>query len=215
VIVLVVASALLLLAAALGSGASGGIAWDLLNGAGFSACALYVHLSWVSASPARQPGLDMHSALAIWICVFATIHGVGLLLLDPTLLEYLEPDAPAYMHAGVAGLLVLILLTAMSFPGPRQRVWRSWPAFRSWHRWLWVALLGGVAWHVIGAGFYLDTDAARMLGGAALVLLPLAFWVDRRMPRVPARDHRPGRAFSPATALAAGLAGLAFAALRS
>ena len=213
-IVLVVASALLLLAAALGTGASGGLVWDLLNGAGFAACALYVHLSWVSASPARQPGLDMHSALAIWVCLFATVHGLGLLLLDATLLEYLQPDAPLYMHAGLASLVVLILLTRVSFPTARQHVWRDWPAFRNWHRWLWIVLLGGIAWHVIGAGFYLDTPASRTLGIAALVLLPIAFWVDRRRPGT-RREHRPGAAFNTATALVAVLASLAFAVLRA
>ena len=182
---------LLLLAASFAStGSSGGPQWDLLNGAGFAACALYIHLSWLSASPARQPMLDAHADLALWICGFAVLHSGGLLVAEPTLLEYLEADAPPYMLAGVMALVMLLAITWASFPRARQRVWQSWPAFRSWHKWTWLLLLGAITWHVLGSGFYFDTTLARMLGLTALVLLPLCFWTDRRLLR--RRPPRPG-----------------------
>ena len=175
---------ILLFAASFAStGSTGGLLWDLLNGAGFAACALFIQLSWLSASPARQPMLDAHADLALWICAFAVLHGVGLLVAEPTLLEYLEADAPLYMLMGVLALVVLLALTWASFPRARQRVWQSWPAFRSWHRWAWLFLLCAIAWHVLGSGFYLDTALARLLGVAALLLMPLGFWADRRLLR--------------------------------
>lgn len=213
--VLVPVMVLLLVASALGSGVGAGTRWDLLNGTGFAACGLFVYLSWLSASPARQPGLDAHAHLAIWICVFATIHALGLLLAEPTLLEYLAPDAPLYMLVGVLALLVLLALTIVSWPGPRQRVWRSWPAFRAWHRWLWLGLLVAIAWHVVGAGFYLDTDPARLLGLAVLVLLPLGFWLDRRLIRGNPRSQDPGPLFDGMTGLCAFLATVLFAVLQA
>lgn len=206
---------LLLLAAALGSSVGAGARWDLLNGAGFAACGLFVYLSWLSASPARQPGLDAHSDLAVWICVFASVHALGLLVAEPTLLEYLEPGAPGYMLVGVLALLVLLALTAVSYPGPRRHVWRSWPAFRAWHRWLWLGLLVAIAWHVIGAGFYLDTPAAQLLGLAVLALLPLGFWVDRRLLREGPRAQDPGPLFNGMTGLCAVLVTILFAALQA
>lgn len=213
--VLVPVMLLLLVAAALGSSVGAGARWNLLNGAGFAACGLFVYLSWLSASPARQPGLDAHSDLAVWICLFATVHALGLLLAEPTLLEYLEPGAPLYMIAGVLALLVLLVLTAASYPGPRQRVWRNWPAFRAWHRWLWFGLLLAIAWHVVGAGFYLDTDAARLLGLAVLVLLPLGFWIDRRLIPYRSRAQDPGPVFNGVTGLCAFLATVLFAVLQA
>lgn len=175
---------ILLFAASFAStGGTGGLLWDLLNGAGFAACALFVQLSWLSASPARQPMLDAHADLALWICGFAMLHGIGLLVAEPTLLEYLEADAPLYMLMGVLALVMLLALTWASFPRARQRVWQSWPAFRSWHRWTWLFLLGAIAWHVLGSGFYLDTALARLLGVAALLVMPLGFWLDRRLLR--------------------------------
>ncbi|MEE4300341.1 MAG: hypothetical protein V2J24_12945 [Pseudomonadales bacterium] len=213
--VLVPVMVILLLAAILGDGAGAGARWNLLNGAGFAACGLFVGLSWLSASPARQPGLDAHSDLALWICLFATIHALGLLAAEPTLLEYLGPGAPVYMLVGVLALLVLLALTAASYPGPRQRVWRSWPAFRAWHRWLWLGLLLAIAWHVLGAGFYLDTPAARLLGLGVLVLLPLGFWLDRRLLRDRPRPQEPGPAFNGMTGLCAFLATVLFAVLKA
>ena len=199
--VMLVTVALLFAASFASSGSSGGLLWDLLNGAGLAACVLYVHLSWLSASPARQPMLDAHSDLALWICGFATLHGLGMLVAEPTLLEYLEADAPLYMLVGILALVLLLALTWASFPKARQRVWRTWPSFRRWHRWLWLALLGGIAWHVLGAGFYFDTALARLLGITALVLLPLAFWADRRLlnrtpPRPGAEAMHPGIALT-------------------
>ena len=169
----------------------------------------------MSASPARQPGLDAHSDLAVWICLFAALHAVGLLVAEPTLLEYLKPGAPAYMVAGVLALVVLLMLTAASYPSPRRRIWRSWPAFRSWHRWLWFGLLVAIAWHVLGAGFYLDSQAARLLGFAVLVLLPLGFWADRRLLRGRVRGRDPGPLFNGMTGLCAVLAAVLFAVLRA
>lgn len=213
--VLVPVMVLLLLAAALGSNVGAGARWDLLNGAGFAACGLFVYLSWLSASPARQPGLAAHADLALWICLFASVHALGLLLAEPTLLEYLAPGAPLYMIVGVLALLVLLLLTAASWPGARERIWRSWPAFRAWHRWLWLGLLVAIAWHVIGAGFYLDTGAARLLGLAVLVVLPLGFWVDRRLLPDRLRSKDPGPVFNGMTGLCAVLAVILFAALQA
>ena len=36
---------------------------------------------------------------------------------------------------------------------------------------------------MLGSGFYLDTALARLLGVAALLLMPLGFWADRRLLR--------------------------------
>ena len=114
---------ILLFAASFAStGGTGGLLWDLLNGAGFAACALFVQLSWLSASPARQPMLDAHADLALWICGFAMLHGIGLIVAEPTLLEYLEADAPLYMLMGVLALVMLLALTWASFSGTPARV---------------------------------------------------------------------------------------------
>lgn len=177
-IVFALVSALLLALSVVHAPSSGGFAWDLLNGVGIAAVALLLQIGWASSSPARQPGLDLHAWASVLLVVLVLVHAVGLVVLDPILLEYLEPEAPLYMLVGLASGVGLLVLTITSWPGPRRRSYRNYRSFRSWHRWSWGLLGLGVVWHVVGSGFYYDS--ALELGLLLVLLLWLPYLASSR-----------------------------------
>jgi hypothetical protein len=116
----VLSVAILATTLAAGRQPGGGMLWDLLNGFGVLACILLVHLAWASTTPARQPALGLHTALAVLATVAVALHVVGLLVAEPVTVEYLKLEAPMYMLAGLVAALVLLFTTVSSFVRPRQ-----------------------------------------------------------------------------------------------
>ena len=159
---------------------SAGLWWDFLIGLGFCAIAIIAFLGWDSESPATNPRLRLHRNLAVLTTLLTVTHALGYLLLDSTLIDYLLPTAPAYMLAGVAAFLSLVVVTVSSFPAPRKRLYRNFPAFRSWHRILFVVILIGSGWHVAGTDFSLPGIWQLLLAGLLLAVLPLAAYIGRR-----------------------------------
>jgi len=162
---------------------SGGFWWDFLAALGYCAFALIAFMGWDSESPGRNPRLRQHRNLAVLATVVALAHSIGYLLQDSTLLEYLMPAAPAYMLLGILALLLLIGTTYSSLPGPRQRTYPAFSAFRRWHRALFLLLLLTTGWHVFGTEFSLSHPwqvaiLVALLGGA-----PLLAYLARRFNR--------------------------------
>jgi hypothetical protein len=159
---------------------AGGWLWDIANGFGFAALGLLVGLTWVSRAPTGGSALRLHKALALCVAGLTAIHAGVLLLSDPLLLEYLQPEAPPHMIAGLLGALGLGLVTGLAYPRPRQRVFGSFAGFRSAHRAGWILTLAAILWHALGSGFYLHDAPAQLAVLSLAGALPLAAHVGRR-----------------------------------
>lgn len=173
---------LLVLAVTLLAGAlpSGGFWWDFLAALGYCAFSLIAFMGWDSESPVRTPRLRLHRNLAFLATLIATLHALGYLILDTTVVEYLLPSAPNYMLLGVLAWLLLIATTYSSLPGPRKRAYSAFSNFRYWHRALYLLLLGLSAWHVFATEFSLSSiwQVAALL--VLLIGAPLLAYFSRR-----------------------------------
>lgn len=162
---------------------SGGFWWDFLAALGYCAFALVAFLGWDSESPARHPRLRQHRNLALLATFIALAHALGYLLLDATLVEYLLPAAPGYMLAGLLALLLVAATTWSSLPGPRQRTYTGFSAFRSWHRGLYLALLAFTGWHTFATEFSLTRPWQTVVLAGLLGVGPLLAYLARRLNR--------------------------------
>lgn len=157
-----------------------GFLWDLINALGFCALAGLVFLAWEAQSPARHPGVRMHSNLAITVAVLTGLHIMGFLLIDPVTIEYLKLKAPLYMLAGIIGAVLILFLTITSFPNMRQRVYRMFKQFRYLHLVLSISAMGLAAWHVLGTAYYSNTWYKQLLLILIIIGIPLfAYWSRR------------------------------------
>ena len=180
---------LIVLAIGLAAGAlpSGGFWWDFLAALGYCGLALIAFMGWDSDSPIRTPRLRLHRNLAFLATAIVTMHALGYLILDTTVVEYLLPAAPNYMLLGVLALLLLIATTWSSLPEPRKRTFSGFVSFRMWHRVLYLLLLALSAWHVFATEFSLSRIWQVAALASLLLAAPvLAYAARRRGASVPA-----------------------------
>ncbi|MEM8767891.1 MAG: ferric reductase-like transmembrane domain-containing protein [Pseudomonadota bacterium] len=211
---LLLAGLVLLLGLAAGALPTAGFAWDFLGALGFSAFAVIAMLGWDSESPARQPRLDLHRNLGIAACVLVFLHGVGYLLIDWTVIEYLLPAAPGYMLLGVFAFLALLAMTITSLPRFRSKSYGTFATFRNWHRVIYLAVLAATAWHVLATDFSLASPWQPAAVALLLCGVPLAGTVARRLALSPRLTRAPTSTASVARApylMALGAIGLALA----
>jgi len=166
-----------------GGGVSAGFWWDALLGAGYCSLAILAFLGWDSESPATHPRIRLHRNLALLAAGFATIHTLGFLLLDETLIEYLLPSAPAYMLMGMVAFLCLLAATISSLPVVRRKFYRNFGSFRSWHRGLFALVLIASIWHLVGTDFTLRGTWQLASAGLLLGFLPALAYALRRAAR--------------------------------
>lgn len=128
--------------------------WDIGNALGFAAVAGVLYLTL-----ATGPGLNVriHRQLGYAVLGVATAHVLWLLVGDPAVVDYLKPGAPNYMWAGIIGFLLLVALTLVAMPRVRSRLHKRYSHFRLWHRIIAILTIAGVAWHIVGSNFYLDS----------------------------------------------------------
>jgi len=126
--------------------------WDTGNAFGFVA---FVGLIYLSFASARTLHVSAHRFLGYAVLLIAAAHVFWLLLGDAVVVEYIRPGAPHYMWAGVAAFTLLNLMTVLGLPNYRRRIHRDYDSFRMWHRWMAIGVIGGSAWHIVGAGHYL------------------------------------------------------------
>ncbi|MBS0366770.1 MAG: cytochrome c3 family protein [Proteobacteria bacterium] len=135
-----------------------------------------------------------------WLALgLALAHALGLLVTEPTTIEYWKPAAPLYMLCGLLALLLLAGAVGTGYlkrrPGSRRPV----GAIRLSHVLPAVVLLWLCAAHVVGSGQFLNTPL-KVLCGCLLLALPL-LWPARR--QFAPRGILSVRALSVTTALAA------------
>ena len=202
-----------------------GLWWDFLIASGFCSLAIIAFLGWDSESPASNPRLRLHRNLGLLAAGLCSIHSFGYLLLDNILLEYLLPTAPGYMLAGIVAFACLLAVTISSLPGPRKKFYRGFNKFRAWHRILFMLILLGSGWHVLGTDFSLTSPWQLAAGIVLLGLMPLSAYAGRRkrqpLPLSPAplnvaiADYHTAWVGLAMVVLCAAYAGLRFAACAS
>jgi predicted CXXCH cytochrome family protein len=158
-----------------------GIGWEASQWAGYAGTLACIALAGSPVRPRRSVpptlvSLRLHTLIG-WLAVLAVaLHVGGLLLADPTVIEYLKPTAPLYQLAGIAATLVLLALALTGGGGARRRLWKSHRGFQATHVVLGSVLVVLVAAHVVATGRYLGGSTLRVLfaaaaAGALLMLL--------------------------------------------
>ena len=167
------------------------LAWELCELAGWAAALACIALCACPVRPrdATPPALlspGRHRLIGWWALVAAVLHAVGAVVVEPTALAYLEPSAPPYQWAGIAGLALLLLLAVSSPLGLRRRLWRSHRGFQAVHVVAACALATLLAAHVIGTSRYTSGDGRRLLYIAvSLGALSMLLRARQRAPGIP------------------------------
>lgn len=181
-------------------------AWDAAIGTGLAATGILALLPLLSvrwwAAQSREADrlrvvLVLHRQLSYLLAALLVAHVVGLVLLEPRVVEYLLPTAPGYMLAGLLALVLVIALIVMS----RARLRRRWPhsGWRRWHAAMSAAAIGLTGWHLWGSAYWVATPRALLAAGWLLgvpTVLSLA-WHHRPPGRLSADtqgSHSPRRA---------------------
>ena len=163
----------------------GGWFWDIGNWLGFAALALMLHLFIDSG---RGRGVKRHQSLA-WLAVGAAVcHAIYFVVLDATLIEYLQPTMPIYMAIGILALVLLLVTAITSITAVRRRLYASRDEFKRLHWWFSALLLATAGYHVIGSAFYYNTTLQMLL--LTILIAGLALW-SRSHLSVPTVTHRP------------------------
>ena len=174
----------------------GGFWWDFAAALGFAALAM-MGVQFVLTARFRRVtapfGIDIvyyfHRFLAVAALAIAALHYLVIRIDYPAALGAAHPaDAPAHMSAGRGAMILFAALVASSLLRRRLGL--------EYDRWRWTHALGATAalvlayWHVIGTGYYVDTDWKRALwAGYGLLWLALISyvrvlkpWLMRRRP---------------------------------
>ncbi len=151
--------------------------WDALMLLGFIAAGALSLLPLITGRRSqrvdRSPALvvathSLHRAFGYLLTLLVLVHGVGLLLIDPLLIEYIQPAAPGYMWAGV---FCVLLCLALLWQGAYSRLkFRAYTPWRRWHAVLSVLVLASMAVHVLGSGYYVDNLAGQIVIGGCMAL---------------------------------------------
>ena len=154
-----------------------GWGWDFANALGLAALVGMLYLS-LPGQPRRDVRLHERLGYAVLTLLFA--HALWFLLFDAAAVEFIKPNAPAYMWTGVASLLIVVALIVLARMPRRRSVHSSHSLFRYLHLSLSIAAMGLAAHHVIVSGFYLRTIAqtSAFIGLllAVLVARPIVRW---------------------------------------
>ena len=142
-----------------------GLAWDLLMVAGLLGAALIAALPLVSPRIWHRFGGDpralrsvlyWHADIAYVAVTLVLVHTIGLVVLETTTLEYLKLSAPWSMLAALAATVLLLAVLIGSWYRIALKIrYRSW---RLWHVGLSLAATGLMAFHIIDAGYYVNSS---------------------------------------------------------
>lgn len=168
--------------------------WDWANSVGYLAALLCLVLFVYAGRPKSNPPFkgrffyNIHRDLGVAALVFTSLH-IGVLLCDDALvLEHMKYTAPRYMLAGLLAAVLLLVLGLFSGRKLRLKLWRDYRLFQSSHLVLSLLLLILLAWHLIGASFYLNHALKQMALFGLLTFAMVDFFRHRHR-----NAHIPGK----------------------
>ena len=170
---------------------SAGWLWDLLQGTGYAAVAIWFYL----IVDTGKSGSRTHQTLSTIALICAATHTLGLLWMDTTLWQYLtilgSGLGPGYMFAGLAGLACMTAALILALPDKRRFWHANYTQFRAWHNVLtWIALTC-IAWHLFDSGAYLDSWGFWVLMGACGTLILVTRSITKRQHKGLSPEFRP------------------------
>ncbi len=163
-------------------GAAGyaGLGWELAQFTGWAGALACIALCGMpvrprEAVPPTLLSLRLHTAIGWAALIAAAMHAAGLVVDDPTVIEYLKPTAPPYQWAGIVAL-VLVLAVVVSSRTPVRRRWASHRGFQAVHVIAGCALTALITVHIVVTNRYVAGVGRRIwfllaAGGALLLLL--------------------------------------------
>jgi Ferric reductase like transmembrane component/Class III cytochrome C family len=114
------------------------------------------------AVPPTLLSLHYHQVIGWAALIGAALHIGGLLLADPTVIEYLKPTAPFYQLAGIVATLLLLVVVLSSLVSVR-RWWVSHRGFQATHVSLGFLLVALIVAHVVVTDRFVGGTAQRAL----------------------------------------------------
>jgi Ferric reductase like transmembrane component/Class III cytochrome C family len=165
-------------------------AWEISQLAGFASGIACILLCGCpvrprDAVPPTLLSLHHHQLIGWAALIGAVLHIGGLLLADPTVVEYLKPTAPFYQLAGIAATVLLLVVVLSSLVSVR-RWWASHRGFQATHVSLGLLLVALIAAHVVVTDRYVGGATRRALfvlvtiGAIAMPLRARAPGIARR-----------------------------------
>ena len=138
--------------------------------------------------------LGRHEILG-WIALYAAaLHVLVAVVSDHTVIDYLKVTAPLYQLAGIAALVVLVVLVGTSVASSRRRLWRSHRNFQATHIVLGCVLVVLLAAHVVTAGRYTGGFGRRLVY-MAVTMGGLGMFLRRRVTRAVSNQEAVVRRF--------------------
>ena len=176
------------------------LGWDWANLLGYLCLAicgfLFIYRSRARTFPAFSSRFfaNLHRELGFIALGLLLAHVGILLLVEPLLLEYLNPTAPFHMLAGLMAFILMIMLATLSIPPIRRRMLSNYHVFRHLHAVLAVSVFILIAVHILGSGFYLNAGWKIGLLSAAGIGLLIYYSLDRKAPdrSMPRLNHSSG-----------------------
>ena len=131
-----------------------GWAWDADNALGFAALAGMLFLCIPGGA---RRSVSAHQSAGYAVLALTLIHALWFLLDDGAAVEFIKPDAPAYMWTGIIGIVLLCVLVVLAMMPTRLTAHRSYQTFRKWHQITAFIAIACMLHHTIASGFYLRT----------------------------------------------------------
>jgi hypothetical protein len=165
-----------------------GVYWDLAMVVGSLAAGLMIAVPIVSPrvwlhyggnARALRALLYLHHDVSYAIVILLLLHVLGLVYLDPTVIEYLKLSAPWSMLAGlIAALLVLVLVISSRYRISLNLRYAKW---RTLHVGMSVVAMVLMTFHIIDAGFFVNSPLKKIIflllaAGPSLVAFGLGRW---------------------------------------
>ncbi|MGA8707229.1 MAG: cytochrome c3 family protein [Steroidobacteraceae bacterium] len=176
-----------------------GIGWEIAQVLGLAAAAGCLLLLLLTvrrrADPAHSQPLSLRRHELIgWLVLFAAVVHVSLLVIvDRRVIEHLKLTAPIYEWAGIAALLLLIVLTPLSVSRFRESLWRNHRRFQAVHVSLACVLIPALAAHVVTTSHFVHGGirVAGFLTLSVAALLGLLRMRARPSPAAAPASSRP------------------------
>jgi predicted CXXCH cytochrome family protein len=136
-----------------------GLGWEFAQLAGLAGALLCLALFAFPVRPrlgmpAAPLSLRAHELIGWTARAAVLVHGALTLLVDPHAVEYLKPTTPLYQWAGIAALLLVVVLTLPATGSVRRRIWSDHRNFQALHVILGCALLVLTTAHVLTTDRY-------------------------------------------------------------
>lgn len=115
----------------------------------------FICLLFTCFSRPERLNISKHRMLSYLVLVFTIAHVGVLLIFDPTLIEYLKPNAPPYMWLGTFAAIFIAFVIISSSSQFKKSFFNSTTAFKRVHKIASWLIIIGCLFHIIDSGFYI------------------------------------------------------------